>query len=237
VCILIYLSMYLCSYPSTHGISGLPACSAWEQFELRLKMTMEWTQRYNWRPWWSECGEALGGREQVNTEVNLEDVIKRVWRCMWRPPSCNSKMHLGAVIDWVWTPNMERMIKQDWRSTWRRMREGAAGAETQSISWLTRDRGNVMRWLNCWALMESWQVAVDHVGRHAGSWSYIQGSTRNREDEGITDNLGRMVYSVYAGLGVWCTWCMLYSMYAVLRVCCSPCMLYSVSTHDDCIDR
>jgi len=57
-----------------------------------------------------------------------------------------------------------------------------------------------MRWLYIWALMESWLVAVDLIGRYAGSWSYIQGSTRNRENEGMTDNLGCMLYSVYAVL-------------------------------------
>jgi len=31
-------------------------------------------------------------------------------------------------------------------------------------------------------------MAVDHVGRHAGS--YIQGSTRNHENDGKTNNLG-----------------------------------------------
>jgi hypothetical protein len=35
------------------------------------------------------------------------------------------------------------------------------------------------------------------MGRHAGSSSYIQGSTRNHENEGKTNNLGWMVYSMY----------------------------------------
>jgi len=39
-----------------------------------------------------------------------------------------------------------------------------------------------------------------------------------------------MLYSVYAVLGVCCTWCMLYSGYAVLGVCCTRCMLCSVYT-------
>jgi len=41
-------------------------------------------------------------------------------------------------------------------------------------------------------------------------------------------NLLWMLYSVYAVLGVCCTWCMLYLVYAVLGVCCTRCMLYSV---------
>jgi hypothetical protein len=50
-------------------------------------------------------------------------------------------------------------------------------------------------------------VAGDLVGRHAGSRLYIQGSTRNRQNEGKTDNLGMVQYSLYAVLGVCFTRC------------------------------
>ena len=59
-------------------------------------------------------------------------------------------------------------------------------------------------------------MVVDRVGRHARSWSYIQGSTRDHENDRKTNNFGWMLNSVYAILGV----------------CCTRCMLYSVSTHD-----
>ena len=101
-----------------------------------------------------------------------------------------------------------------------------------------------MWWLYIGALMESGLLAVDLVRRHTGSWSYIQGSTCNRVNDGETDIVGWMLHSVYAISGVYCTrcmlnlvyavlgvcWtrCMLYSVYAVLGVCCTRCMLYSV---------
>jgi hypothetical protein len=85
--------------------------------------------------------------------------------------------------------------------------------------------------------MESWLVAVDLVERHAGSRSYIQGSTCDCENQGMTDNLGCKLYSVYAVLSVYCTRCMLYSVYAVLGVYCTQCMLYSVLTHDRGMER
>jgi len=47
--------------------------------------------------------------------------------------------------------------------------DGAPGAETLFISYLTRNRGNVTRSLDPSALMESWLMAVDRVGRPAGS--------------------------------------------------------------------
>jgi len=76
--------------------------------------------------------------------------------------------------------------------------------------------------------MASWLMAVDCLGRHSGSCSYIQWSTSNHENEGKTNNLGWMLYSVYAVLGVCCTWCMSYSVYAVLSVRCTWCILYLV---------
>jgi hypothetical protein len=41
VCILIYVSMYLYSYPSTHGVPRLAADGAREQFNGRLTMTID----------------------------------------------------------------------------------------------------------------------------------------------------------------------------------------------------
>jgi hypothetical protein len=69
---------------------------------------------------------------------------------------------------------------------------------------------------------------VDHVGKQPRSRNYIKGPTRNRQNERKSDNLGWMLYTVYAVVGVCGTRCMLYSVYAVLGVCCTRCMLYSV---------
>ena len=44
------------------------------------------------------------------------------------------------------------------------------------------------------------------VGRYAGSLSYSQGSTQNGENEGMSDNLHCMLYSVYAALKVNSWW-------------------------------
>ena len=47
--------------------------------------------------------------------------------------------------------------------------DGALGAETVFISQLTCNRGYATMGLSLSAVMESWLMAVDHVGRHAGS--------------------------------------------------------------------
>jgi len=85
VCILIHVSMYLYSYLSTHGMSGLAARGDWEQFEVRMKMTIKWTQIYTLMPWSSEFGDAIGDRDRVNSEMHWEGMIERSWGCNWRP--------------------------------------------------------------------------------------------------------------------------------------------------------
>jgi len=75
-------------------------------------------------------------------------------------------------------------------------------------------------------------MAVDRVRRHGRNWSYIQGSTRNHENERKTNNPGLMLYSVYAVLGVCCTRCMLYSVYVVLDVCCTRSQLMIMAWRD-----
>jgi len=213
---------------------------------MHREIVIEWVWRFTWRP----CSCEHGVRNRVSLEMQLQAKIERIWKYTWRPWSSelgnalrdcdweSLEMQLEAVIVRVWRYTSEAVIERDWKSTWKRWMDGAPGAETLCISSLTRKRGNVTRWLYLWPLMASWLMAVNCVGRHAGSWSYIQGSTRNHENESKTKNLGyavlgvcctwSMLYLVYAVLGVCCTWCMLYLVYAVLSVCCTRCMLYSV---------
>jgi len=63
-----------------------------------------------------------------------------------------------------------------------------------------------MRWLYLWSSYRELAGGVGSIGRYAGSWSNIQGSTRNCENEGTTDNLRCMLYSVYAALSVNSWW-------------------------------
>jgi len=72
----VFSSIYLYSYPSTHGISGwLAAGGAWEQFEVRLGMTIKWTQRCTSRQWWSQFGDALGRGTLAYWQKLLEVLI------------------------------------------------------------------------------------------------------------------------------------------------------------------
>ena len=131
VCILIYVSRYLYSYPSIHAISGLAAGGAWEQFEVRLKMKIQWTQIYTPRPWSRDFGDALGGSDQPYWEMHLEAVISHIWRCIWKPwSSVFGDVHLEGMIVHTWRPcssesgealgghdcaNLQATIEQVWR--------------------------------------------------------------------------------------------------------------------------
>jgi len=78
-----------------------------------MKMTVEWTSRYTWRPWSSEFRDAVGRRNWANSVMHLEAVNEQGWRCTWRPWSseygdahggCNRaslEMHLYAKIRWL----------------------------------------------------------------------------------------------------------------------------------------
>jgi len=83
---------------------------------------------------------------------------------------------------------------------------GAPCAETLFIGQLTRNCGNVTRLLCLWSSYRELAGGGGSVGWYAGSWSNIQGLTRNRENEGTTDNLRCMLYSVYAALSVNSWW-------------------------------
>jgi len=63
-----------------------------------------------------------------------------------------------------------------------------------------------MRWLYLWSTYRELAGGGGSVGRYTRSWSNIQGPTRNRENEGTTDNPRCMLYSVYVALSVNSWW-------------------------------
>jgi len=52
---------------------------------MHFEAKIEWTYRCNWRPWWSEVGDAHRGRDRVKSEMQLAAIIEQVWRCAVRP--------------------------------------------------------------------------------------------------------------------------------------------------------
>ena len=130
-------------------------------------------------------------------------------------------MHLKAMIMWTCSPYWSELGRGFVGSWWTVRRV------LRLISTVSK-LATMGMWQCFLSIQLSWLMAVDCVGRNAGSWCYIQGSTCNHEDERKTINLGWMLHSVYAALCVSCTLCMLHSVYAALGVCCTRCMMYSV---------
>jgi len=138
VCILIYVSIYLYSYPPTNGISRLAAATPREECEVCLKMTIEWTQRYNWRRSSCELRDVLGHYDWASLEMHWEAVIEWTQRCTWRPWLSEVGDSLGVIMVHTWRPSSSRfgdavgcgyrvnseihfeaIIRQVWRYTWR----------------------------------------------------------------------------------------------------------------------
>jgi len=82
--ILIYVSMYLYSYRSTHVISGLPTDRTYEQLEVRIKLTIEWTEFSTPALWSREFGDDHEGCDRVSFDIHLETENTQVCRYTWR---------------------------------------------------------------------------------------------------------------------------------------------------------
>jgi len=171
VCNLIYVSMYLYSYPSTHAISGLAAvcriytprhpvhlryhCISAHPPSLPDDILDRARLRCTWRRRLSELRDALGDWDRVNSEMHLEAGIVRGWRCTWRPWSCELAGRNRASLE----IHLEAVIERDWTRTWRRPMDGAPGLNS-SVS-LLATMGMWQGDFTFEALMENWLVAVD----------------------------------------------------------------------------
>lgn len=154
------------------------------------------TQRYTLRQWWLEFGNLFAGRNQASLEIHLELVITCNWRYSKRPYSSEPTDELRHC-DWAsWQIHLEALMEGVWTGGSTGSMDGAPGAENVLVSLLTCTQGNVTRWIYLWALMESWLMAVNGIGSQVGSWSDIEGSTRNHQNLVQTSNLGWMLYSV-----------------------------------------
>jgi len=168
---------------------------------------------YSWRPWSSEFGDALRGRDWASLDIWTwrpgsskfrdtlgrcdracsEAVIVRIWRCTWRTWSCELGSRNCASLD-------EYLEAVDGR------RARCWDSIDQLVNSPLWEYDKV---LYLWALMGSWLMADNRIGRQAARWSYISGSIRNHENGGKTHNLAWMLYTVSAVLGICSTWCQL----------------------------
>jgi len=187
-------------------------------------MTIEWTERYTPRPWSSSFGDTPRGGNRAYLEIHLQAVIKWTQRCtprLWSSEFGDTVGgHDGTSLEiCTWSPwscelagrnraSLEIHLEARNQARLDRYLEAIDGRRpgTQFISSLTCNRGNATRWLYLWSSNGELASSGWSVGRYARSWSYIQRSTRHHENEGTTDNLRCMLYSVYAALSVNSWW-------------------------------
>jgi len=65
--------------------------------------------------WSSEFRDALQGRNPARVEIHMEAVIEWVWRCTWRPWSCELGGRDRASVE----IHLQAVIERVWRCTWR----------------------------------------------------------------------------------------------------------------------
>jgi len=71
----------------------------------------------------------------VNSEMHLEAVIERVWRCTWRLRSSELRDALGGRDQTSLEIHLEGVIERDWTSIWRRPMDHVPGLNS-SVSLL-----------------------------------------------------------------------------------------------------
>jgi len=125
-----------------HMSLGMCTCRPWS-CELQghnrasLEMHKEAMIVQSWRPWSSESGDTLGGRDWVSSEMHLEAVIERVWIWTWRPWSSKIGRVLGggrrtarlvlrlySSASWLATVGMwhgDFTLELSWRAGWWRL--------------------------------------------------------------------------------------------------------------------
>jgi len=174
---------------------------------IYLEAVIERVERCTWRPRSSELRDALGGRDQANTEMLLEARIEWTQRYTPRPWSSkfgdapgdrdwvNSEMHLEAVIERVW-----RCTGRPWSSEFGDALWGCDRARLEmqletEIEWTQRCTGR-LRSSEIGGVLGSGQFG----GRRDGSWD--SGWERETGWERDTVDLGMMLYLMYAVLGV-----------------------------------
>jgi len=196
------------------AIRGAPEDDDRVNSEIHSEAVIKLVWRRNWRPRLGELRDALGGRVRASLEMHLETEIERTLRCTGRP----WLSEFGLAFGCRYRVNSE-MHSELWSS------------ESRDALAAGYDRGRLEEYLE---VVDP--EAVD--GRRARCWDSIHQLvnskpwecdevtlplklTWNRDNEGTTNNLR----------------CMLYSVYAVLGVCCTRRMLLSVLTHDDGMER
>jgi len=86
--------------------------------EIHLEGRIEWTQRCTGRPWLSEFGDALWGRDRASLDMHMLAMIGRDWRSTWKRSIWSEAVDHGMMLylmdavlgvkSWSWHGEIER---------------------------------------------------------------------------------------------------------------------------------
>ena len=109
--------MYLCIYIATHLHTVYLQC---------LQTVLDRNSKYAWkwrssdfRPWTSKYGDAIGDRDRINSEIQWEAVIARVWWCTCRLTSSELRDALWGCDRASLEIQLKTRIQCTQRDTWR----------------------------------------------------------------------------------------------------------------------
>jgi len=141
--------------------------------------------------------------------MHLETVIKQVWRCTSRPRSswtqrCTWRPWSSDFGDTLVGHDLAR--SGEYLEVFNRRRAGCWDSIQQLVNSQPWESDEVTLPLSSHGELAG---GGRSVGRHPRIWSYILGSTCNRQNEGNRDNFRMMQYSLYVVHGVYFTWCLL----------------------------
>jgi len=109
------LPRYLRTPTIAHSTSVTPVSAYTHRRSLTiyLESVINQVWRCTGRPWSSEFGDALGGRDGVNSEMHLEAEIDWVWRCTGRPRCSELRDALGGrdrlSLEMHWGPRCSEL--------------------------------------------------------------------------------------------------------------------------------
>jgi len=238
--------MYLYSYPSTHGKSGLgcrrclraiqgaPENEDQVNSEVPPKAVIEQVWRCTWRPWWCE----LGGHNWASLEIHSEAVIEQAWRyeqgghehAKWRPKSSEFEDSLGGSDQASMEMHLEAMIQWVWRCTWMPWSseiEGVLAGGQRTARRVLRQYSSVS------SLAIIGMLRCDYTFELSWIAGWCQSFIYSGTPEGKATFSGVLLIMRIKGrktiLGVCCAWWMLYWVNAGLGECGTGWMLYSVN--------
>jgi len=161
---------------------------------------IEWVGRCTWRQYSSVFGDTLGDCDGPNIEMHSKIIIRRVWRCTWRPWSHELGGHNGGSLE----IHLEAVMEQVWRCTCRpwssEVGDALGGHDRASLEIRFRedDRANLQAVIE-WVWRYTWRPWSCELGDTLGgsdrAWLDEYSEAVEGRRTGCWDSMHKLVHS------------------------------------------